>query len=118
MTVSILFYCKTAFTTPSFVLWGEQFFDSDTDAAAGTVAGASSGDAAAASAAASAVCVYYIVEWGRFAPPYKYIEKYTQQNQQQKQQQHLQKQLQQQLQQQHLSLNQKPVYPKIKNLAW
>ena len=40
------------------------------------------------------------------------------QKQQPKQQQHLQKQLQQQLQQQHLCLNHKTVYPKVKNLAW
>ena len=41
---------------------------------------------AAAPAAASALHIYYVVIWGRFAPPYKYMVKYIKQKQQQKQQ--------------------------------
>ena len=46
-------------------------------------AGAAAATSAAASAAASAVCIYYVVIGGRFAPPYKYMNKYIQQKQQQ-----------------------------------
>ena len=42
--------------------------------------------ASSETAAASALYVYYVVIWGRFAPPYKYMVKYTKQKQQQERQ--------------------------------
>ena len=57
--------CKNKMTkTKNLIIFRvQEFFSSDTDAAAGAAAGA------AATAAASAACIYYEVLGGRFAPP-------------------------------------------------